>query len=303
MTWSQSPAVAAPEAAATAARLWDEASFPPYVTLEPDPGLTSPIILSAPHSGRCYPGDFNSIAPFRRLRRAEDAFVDRLIDGAPAFGASVLAAQFPRCYVDVNRSLGHVNTAMIAGDWPHAIDLDFEPARRGLGLFWQTIGGATEIYDRQLTLREAEARIRLYWQPYRDELERLMRERQERFGRVLLLDVHSMSSDGSIAAEAKAVSRPDFVIGDLEGTSADPRYVDAIAGVLDGLGFRFEMNGYFSGGDVLKTYADASQDRHAIQLEINRDLYMDEVAVEPSDRFGEIRGVMEELFAALCVVL
>ena len=278
----------------------------PVSIVEPEKANELPIVIDSPHSGRLYPGDFNSIAPFLRLRRAEDAFVDQLVDFAPELGATFVHAHFPRSYVDVNRSLWHANTSMFTGDWPHVPPGDFKTpeweqgiglsVQRGLGLFWETIGGDTPIYNRKLPVQEALDRVTNYYRPYRDGLREVIARKIAKFGHVLYLDFHSMSNDGSIAVEKEPVKRPDYYIGDMNGKSADRKFSTRLESCFKESDTTVGLNGFFAGGDLIRSHGNPAAGCHAIMIEINRGNYMDEENVKKSCNFDVQR---KQLFLAV----
>ena len=254
----------------------------------PSHDLTRPddwrgVILASPHSGRDYPGWFvaESGLDTRELRSSEDAFVDRLIAPAAAAGAAVLTARIPRCVVDLNRPADALDPAAIEGV------LQRRPDRRiisGLGVIPRVVAQGRPIRSGKLTATEAARRIDAYWRPYHATLDALMTDAVARTGRAILIDVHSMPRE---ALAHLACPRPEIVIGDRNGVSADRALSARVAQIVADAGFRVRLNSPFAGAYIAAHYGRPAQSRHVVQLEIDRSLYMDEAAVRPHDGYDE----------------
>src|SRR3546814_92945 len=173
----------------------------------------APVVLDSPHSGSRYPDDFGSIAPLSVLRRGEDAFVDELFGSAPGHGAALIAAEFPRIYIDPNRDVGDLDPTMLDGPWPDAL----VPGRKtelGVGLIWRIMPPDVRLYDRLLGVDEVRSRIERCWKPYHRAVATALDETHRRFGKVWHVNCHSMPARGNAASEAGPVARADFVLGD-----------------------------------------------------------------------------------------
>ena len=186
---------------------------------DPPPGGVDaiPVVFDSPHSGSVYPPDFDFAAPVEVMRRAEDAFVDELFASAPAHGAALLAALFPRSYVDPNRHEHEIDTLLLSEPWPHAIVASHRSAR-GLGVVRRLVRATVAVYDRRLSVSEVQSRIARYHRPYHEELRAMIAEAQGRFGTVWHINCHSMKST------AKGRLRDDFVLGDRDGTTCSPDF-------------------------------------------------------------------------------
>lgn len=266
----------------------------PYSLHLPE-ALTSGAIFASPHSGRDYPADFlrRSVLDPLRLRSSEDAFVDRLLEPVPTQGATLLLARYPRAFVDLNRGADDLDPALIEG-----VMRPSGSARvaAGLGVIPRVVSGGRAIYSGKLTRGEAEARLAQVWQPYHACLQRLLRERRERFGRALLFDLHSMPSE---ALDGQVPRGTDVVLGDRYGSSASAELVSATEAIFRGAGLRVSRNVPFAGAYVAQRYGRPSDGCHVLQIEINRALYMDEARVLPRGDFAVFAGLMQRITAQL----
>ena len=207
---------------------------PPVQRLEPD-GAAVPAIFDSPHSGLLAPADFAPVLSLQKLFGTADAYVDELFGTAPAHGAVLIAATFPRCYIDANRSLEQLDPSIIDGPWP-APTVDDAKIRRGVGLIWASLPSGDSIYDAPLLRAEIERRIERCWRPYHEALERALDQTHARFGAVWHVNCHSMRSHGTARDEDGArQARPDMVLGDRDGTTCDAVFLDLVHGVLTGL--------------------------------------------------------------------
>ena len=266
----------------------------PDILIRHEPGrdhvVAVPVVFDSPHSGSVYPSDFDFAAPLDIMRRAEDAFVDELFASAPAHGAALLAALFPRSYVDPNRHEHEIDTLLLNEPWPHPIVASHRSAR-GLGVVRRLVRATVAVYDRRLTVSEVQSRIARYHRPYHDELSAMIAEAHDRFGIVWHLNCHSMKS------AAKGRARDDFVLGDRDGTTCAPEFTDLLAATLRKLGYSVGLNHPFKGAEIVARHGDPAAGRHSLQIEINRGLYMDEARIEKSAGFAALRADIDRLIA------
>ena len=275
-----------------------------------DPDI--PLVLDSPHSGSDYPADFRPAVGPRIYRRAEDMDVEVLFGAAPALGAPLLHALFPRVYVDVNRARSDIAAEAMEGDPP------FEPrpgpkAALGKGVIWtaappgphgqgegQGEGRPTPLYDAPLPAAEVEGRLARYWDPYRARLTDLLRGVRERHGRVHYIDCHSMQAV-STAMHEEGAGRPraDIVLGDRDGASCDPAFTALARDALAAEGFEVAVNDPYKGADLVAAHGRPGEGVHALQIEVNRRLYMDEAGLERTDAFDATR---ERLGRALATI-
>jgi N-formylglutamate deformylase len=258
----------------------------------PDGVDAVPVVFDSPHSGSVYPADFGFAAPVEVMRRAEDAFVDELFASAPAHGAALLAALFPRSYVDPNRHEHEIDTLLLNEPWPHPIVSSHRSAR-GLGVVCRLVRATVAVYDRRLSVSEVQSRIARYHRPYHDELSAMIVQAHGRFGTVWHVNCHSMKST------AKGRVRDDFVLGDRDGTTCAPAFTELVASTLRDLGYSVRLNHPFKGAEIVTRHGDPAAGRHSLQIEINRGLYMDEARIEKSDAFPRLRRDIDCLIAAI----
>lgn len=259
----------------------------------------APAVFDSPHSGSRYPDDFGSIAPLSVLRRGEDAFVDELFGSAPGHGAALIAAQFPRIYIDPNRDVGDLDPAMLDGPWPDPL----VPGRKselGVGLIWRIMPPDVPLYDRLLGVDEVRARIERCWKPYHRAVATALDDTHMRFGKVWHVNCHSMPATGNAASEDGPAARAEFVLGDRDGTTCEPAFTAFVAGELRGLGYQVKINEPYKGVELVRRYSDPAAGRHSLQLEINRKLYMDEVSREKNGGFGALQADLDKLVGAIC---
>lgn len=262
---------------------------------------TAPLVLASPHSGADYPPDFVAESPLtaRDLRRSEDAFVDELFAAAPEFGAPLLRARFPRAYVDPNRAPFELDPGMFEDPLPGYADAGSWRAAAGHGTIARIVSDGSEIYARKLRFAEAEARIDACYRPYHAALRRLVDRTRRRFGCCVLLDCHSMPSVGGPMDPDSGRRRADFILGDGFGTACDGAVTAAVEDALARQGGAVVRNEPFSGGHTTRHYGRPAEGVHALQIEINRALYMDERAIARLPAFPEIARRMAEVVAAL----
>jgi N-formylglutamate deformylase len=272
----------------------------PAVRWHDPAGAVVPVVFDSPHSGTLAPADFTPAPSLRRLFGTADAYVDELFGAAPDHGAVLIAATFPRCYVDANRSLEQLDPDMIEGAWPGPTVSDAK-IRRGVGLIWARLPNGDPFYEAPLPQSEVKRRIERYWRPYHDAVESALDTTHTRFGAVWHVNCHSMRSHGTRRDEDGArQARPDMVLGDRDGTTCDPAFVALVREVLAGFGYDVTINRPYKGQELVRRYADPASGRHSLQIEINRALYMDERTGERSANFGTLRSQLSALIEDIC---
>jgi N-formylglutamate amidohydrolase len=256
---------------------------PPFEILEPS-DWRGPIVFNSPHSGSVYPRAFlaNAQLELATLRRSEDSFVDELFAGVVARGFPLMRAHFPRCYVDVNREPYELDPRMFDGRLPSFANTRSMRVAGGLGTVARVVGDAHEIYDQRIPVDDALARIEGLYKPYHRALRRLITGLHRDFGAAVLIDCHSMPS---VAGSKDDRPRADFVLGDRYGTSCVPAVAETVEASLAGFGYSVSRNKPYAGGFITEHYGNPSVGVHAIQLEVNRALYMDERRYERSENF------------------
>jgi N-formylglutamate deformylase len=266
---------------------------PPFEVLEPA-ARGGPLLFNSPHSGAAYPRAFlvGSRLDLAALRRSEDTFVDDLFAGVVAQGYPLMRAHFPRCYVDVNREPYELDPRMFEGRLPSFANTRSMRVAGGLGTVARVVGDAQEIYDRRIPVDDALARIESLYKPYHRALRRLFTALHRDFGAAVLVDCHSMPSNAGIREER---ARPEFVIGDRYGTACVDVVADVTEQALHDLGYTVSRNKPYAGGFITEHYGNPAAGLHAIQLEVNRALYMDERRYVRSSGFARVAADMQTL--------
>lgn len=271
----------------------------PFDILDPQ-RLETPLILCSPHSGRIYPARFLAAARLdaRALRKSEDAFVDELFAPAVALGAPMLRAHFPRAFLDANREPYELDPRMFEGKLPAFANTRSLRVAGGLGTIARLVGEGQEIYARRLHVDEALSRIEGLYKPFHHALRGLMRRASGAFGLAVLIDCHSMPSWVSASAKHERIDA-DIILGDRYGTSCHSAFVDVMEQHLRMLGYNVQRNKPYAGGYITEHYGSPGAGFHALQVEINRALYMDEHTLEKKPAFTQVsidlRDVVESL--------
>lgn len=266
------------------------------------PGHT-PLVLDSPHSGTQYPDDFAHSCDPQVLRRAEDTHVERLYEFAPAMGVAWVEALFPRSYLDANRDVTEVDVDMLDGPWTGPVATDervLSKVRLGKGLVWRMTDDGRPIYTRQLGVAEVVARIERCWTPYHAAVAQAIDAAHARHGYSIHINCHSMPAVASShATEFPGLVHDDFVVGDRDGTTAHPALTRLIGEHLRARGYSVSYNHPYKGVELVRRHADPARQRHSVQLEINRRLYMDEQTLELSSGFGALQASLQSLVALL----
>jgi N-formylglutamate amidohydrolase len=266
---------------------------PPFEVLEPA-RYRGPLLFNSPHSGRIYPPDFlqASRLDLATLRRSEDSFVDELILGVVGRGHPVMRAHFPRCFVDVNREPYELDPRMFDGRLPSFANTRSMRVAGGLGTVARVVGDAQEIYDQRISVAEALRRIDELYKPYHRSLRRVFLRLHREFGAAVLVDCHSMPSATGAKDERP---RADLVLGDRYGTSCVPVIAETIEATMREFGYVVSRNKPYAGGFITEHYGNPTAGLHAVQLEINRALYMDERRYQRAASFARLASEFEIL--------
>jgi len=273
---------------------------PPFEIVEPAE-WRAPIVFNSPHSGSVYPEDFldASRIDLPTLRRSEDSFMDELISALSDRGFPVVRVNFPRSYVDVNREPYELDPRMFAGRLPSFANTRSMRVAGGLGTIPRVVGDGQEIYRERLSVDDALKRIETLYKPYHRALRRLINRVHQTFGTVVMVDCHSMPSIGVSRDEPR---RPDIVIGDRYGTSCAPLLAERVEKTMSRLGYSVGRNKPYAGGFITEHYGNPASGLHAIQLELNRAIYMDERRREKGARFAQVAADFGTLADALATV-
>lgn len=250
-----------------------------------------PLVFDSPHSGTVYPEDFFYCCPFPVLRRAEDAYVDELFAAAPEHGAVLIGALFPRSYIDPNRAIDDIDPGLLAEPVPAR--LTPRPVTR-VGLVRRHAQPGIPIYERKLSADEVLARIDRYYTPYHRVLDETCDRLHRRFGVVWHINCHSMPSNGSGRNGWKG-ERGDFVLGDRDGRTCAGEFTDFVASFLRGLGYEVRVNDGYKGVEIVRRHGRPAENRHSLQIEVDRSLYMDQKTLEKRSGFDGIRADLDRL--------
>ena len=269
-------------------------------TLHGPPIAQLPVVLDSPHSGFEFPADFGAIVSEFDLRDGEDCFVDELYAPATDLGIPLLAARFPRTYLDPNRHRGDIDLALIdGGHWPHEY-LPSGKAKIGKSLIWRTLDDGRPIYSRPLSVDTVVKRIERCHQPYHRALVELMDAAHARFGAVYHLNCHSMNSvAGKMGEGGEGSERAEFVLGDRDGTTCDPRFTEFVRATLATMGYEVRVNDPYKGVELVRAYSAPARGRHSLQVEINKRIYMDEAVRKPNEGFAQLQRNLTELVGAI----
>jgi N-formylglutamate deformylase len=273
---------------------------PPFEILEPAE-WRGPVLFNSPHSGSVYPRAFLAAARLdvSTLRRSEDSFVDELTLGVVRRGFPLLRAHFPRCYVDVNREPYELDPRMFDGRLPSFANTRSMRVAGGLGTLARVVGDAQEIYNQRIPVDDAIRRIEGLYKPYHRALRRLFTRLHREFGTAVLMDCHSMPSAAGSKDERP---RSDVVVGDRYGTSSAAAVIECAEETLRALGYSVSRNKPYAGGFITEHYGNPAAGLHALQLEFNRALYMDERRFERSASFGRLAGDLETLAERIAAI-
>ena len=262
-------------------------------------GAAVPLVLDSPHSGQDYPEDFRAAVALDLLRQSEDSFVDELYATGPAMGATLITANFPRSYIDPNRSLLDIDAALLDAPWPGPA----VPSRKtelGIGLIWRVLDSGASIYERKLSVDEVKQRIVRYHQPYQRAVKDALDAMHDHFGAVWHINCHSMPAlSGRISEEGPGKTRADFVLGDRDASTCEPEFTALVARALRDLGYQVKINDPYKGVELVRAFSDPGAQRHSLQVEVNRRLYMDERTRRKSAGFDKLRGDIERMLRAV----
>ncbi|WP_439155694.1 N-formylglutamate amidohydrolase [Yoonia sp.] len=262
---------------------------------------TTSVVFASPHSGRDYPASFlgQAVLDAREIRSSEDAFVDLLFATAPNHGAPLLTATAPRAYLDLNRAPDELDPALIAGvrRTPHN-----PRVASGLGVVPRVVANGRQIYRGKITLAEAHNRIATSWRPYHDMLQTLLDESYNAFGQAILIDCHSMPHEALENVGAMGGVRPEVVLGDRFGAAASGDVIEQVEAAFAKAGLRVARNMPFAGAYNTQHYGRPAKNQHAIQIEIDRALYMNERTLAPHDGYAAFKALLDGVIADLAAI-
>lgn len=275
-----------------------DAPFPPPFAITPSVGVGGPLVFASPHSGAARPEDFDPAPRLSEasLRSAEDVLVDRLVASGPMRGAPLIAGGLSRAYVDLNRAPGELDPQLID-------DLDAgEPSAKtaaGFGVIPRRTGDGLSLYDRSMPRAEADGRLARAHGPYHAALTELMTAAKAAHGRAILIDWHSMPSRAARGG-ARGSAGPDVVLGDRHGSSCDAALTRRLRALFEARGWVVALNQPYAGGYTTQIWGRPAEGFHAIQIELNRALYLDEAALTPGSGWDRCLATLEAVIAAVC---
>ena len=270
------------------------------LNVEGDEGQSIPLIIDSPHSGTEYPLDFNHQAEFAQLRQAEDSYVDELYKHVSSIGGVFLDAKFPRSYIDPNRSENDFILEDLHEKNNNACEIKFKPtikSQLGIGLVWLKVPPNGELmYKDKITLKQLMHRVNTYHRPYHKILKNILDNTYKKFGNFYHVNAHSMQNQATaMSDQSQGTKRPDFVIGDREGTSCKRRFTDLIVDFLKSLNYSVDVNYPYKGMELIRAYSDPLQNKNSVQIEVNRKLYMNEETREKIDNFKILKQDLKKL--------
>jgi N-formylglutamate amidohydrolase len=265
---------------------------------------TVPVVFASPHSGRDYPAAFVAASRLdpKTLRRSEDSFIDELYACAPELGAPLIGAVFPRAYCDPNREPYELDPAMFSGPLPSQANTRSPRVLAGLGTIARVVASGAEIYAGKLDVAEVEERIGRCYRPYHDRLRQLVEATRQAFGWSLLVDCHSMPSVGGPMDRDSGLSRVDVVLGDCFGAACSPLFPQVVEDSFRERGYRVVRNTPYAGGFTTRHYGHPRQGSHALQIELNRGLYMDEAEHLHGPNFAAVQADIAGVIKALVTI-
>ncbi|MBW4962826.1 N-formylglutamate amidohydrolase [Sulfitobacter sp. CW3] len=273
---------------------------PSYDVIHPDRNLSC-VVFASPHSGRNYSASFlnSTVLDDHTIRSSEDAFVDVLFNAAPHYGAPLLMAGAPRAYIDLNRAREELDPALIEGVRRQGHN---PRVASGLGVIPRVVANGRAIYRGKITLEEAEMRIDTCWRPYHAMLQGLLDAAHRRHGQAVLVDCHSMPHEAVEGVARQGMKRPDVVLGDRFGAAASGDVVDRIEAAFTSAGFNVTRNTPFAGAYITQAYGRPLRGQHAVQIELDRSLYMNEALVQPNDNFEDVQKALQAVVAEIALI-
>lgn len=272
------------------------ADAPGSFILTPALGEGGRTVFASPHSGDHRPSDMDPVAglPPAVLRSAEDVDVDRLTASGPSHGAPLIAGRVSRAYVDLNRSPGELDPALIDGCPAGEVT---PKVAAGFGVIPRRAGDGTVLYARRLTLAEAEGRLARVHAPYHAALTGLMHAARARHGTALLVDWHSMPSRAApVARSGRGV---DVILGDRHGAACRGAVTRRVRALFEAQGWRVGLNTPYSGGYSTQIWGRPDDGFQAIQVELNRALYLDEQTLLPLPDHDRFARALDRVIAAI----
>lgn len=269
----------------------------PFTLLTPKSDSRIPLVFDSPHSGNHFPQDFVSPIEKTQLMTGWDAFIEDLWSNVVNQGGYLLHAHFSRMYIDPNRAPDDIDPSVVATPWEKCNPTKY--SQRGMGLIRQYALPGVAMYPQPLSVAQVQSRLNNWYFPYHDQLNNTLNELHDNFGGVWHVDCHSMKSVGNKMNIDAGEPRPDIILGDNDGTTASDEFVSVVHDTFVSLGYSVVRNEPYKGGFVVNNYADVNNNRHSMQIEINRRLYMDEAAFKSNDNFDNFKQDLAKVSQAI----
>lgn len=271
----------------------------PFEILSPSSSTRLPLVFDSPHSGLNFPRNFETNATLEQMKSGWDAYIDHLWGDVIKVGGYLLHANYSRMFIDLNRAPNDIDASLLDSPWPNSQPSKY--SERGMGLIRRYALPDVPMYKKRLTKIEIEHRINNYYLPYHQALKNTLDRLHQTFGSVWHIDCHSMKSKGNKMNIDNGVLRPDIILGDNCGQSASKEFVQVVEDAFTNLGYKVARNTPYKGGYIVTHYSDVRANKHSMQIEINRALYMNEKQFSPSNNYAEfkkdINSVAKEIAA------
>jgi N-formylglutamate deformylase len=270
-----------------------------FSVLAPLEHLEIPLLIDSPHSGANYPSDFCYSVDFKKLQMAEDLFVNQLYDQAPLYGATLLSAEFPRSYLDLNRRVDDIDPQLLANPDTATVAVS-DKTNLGMGLVWRLLAGEP-IYSRFLSTNEIEARIENCYWPYINELNNNANRLYKKFNRLLHLNVHSMPDESRKYLGLPDAPLADIVLGNLDGLTCQSETIEFVADVFRKHGYSVAFNDPFKGVEIIRDMSNLVARKESLQIEVKRSLYADVHSYTINSGFHALKNCINDLLTSLVV--
>lgn len=275
-------------------------SIPGVLTFQEPTAPTVPVIFDSPHSGTDYPDDFSFSAPEWILRMGEDTYVEELYAAAPGCGAALLRAHFPRTYIDPNRTTTDIDEELLSEPWLGKVTPSIK-TKSGIGLVWRIAKPGYPVYDRKLTSADVQSRIDTYHQPYQTTLMKSINHAKDAFGAVWHINCHSMPAfSEENEPEGPGIPRAQFCLGNRDGTTCSREFTDFVANQLRAMGYDTVINDPFKGVELVRMTGTPAENRHSLQIEINRNLILNDKTKEKVEGFETLQANITKLIGTIC---
>jgi N-formylglutamate amidohydrolase len=274
----------------------------PYTIVQPTAERAAPVVVTSPHSGCDYPEAFLAASRLSAhdLRQSEDMYVDALFAEAANFGATLITARYPRSFVDLNRGANEIDPDLVEDDLPVHREQSLPRVQAGLGTIPRIVAEDTPIYEDKLSIDDITARMRDIYHPFHATLQREVDRVRDLHGAALLVDAHSMPSLATRnSAPRNRSAQIDIVIGTCHGRSCSDRLTDFVSQYFRRSGYTIALNRPYAGGYITNHFGRPHNASQAIQIEINRALYMNESSYEMTANFDSLKADLSGLIAAL----